>query len=363
MAQLESTCSLKDILLHRDDRTADIAVVCKGKCFRVHLHPENLEGSPEVSQKYNEMMDSVLDDDFAGTSEEDLLEWALEPFSEIFHQIESPSNEPITLQDYLFPETYNYVLCAVDDCMRVFLDYRVPRSFGSGVTMEDDEMYPACPRFSPTEIEVQPTNDEQPLSIYHLKVVAGGNTYFFKPVDAISRRSALRELNSFIRIEETGKPIDLIRTPRLHGVVHDPENGDILGLLLSWINCNSTTLHCAMKAHPPEETRKKWMRQVSTTVKQLHEAGIIWGNATADNILIDVNDDAWVVDFGGGYTKGWVSEHNMETELGDSEGTLQILERTWSGRPSGWEVHQRERRVRSLKRRLGGKIGKVDSKM
>jgi len=32
---------------------------------------------------------------------------------------------------------------------------------------------------------------------------------------------------------------------------------------------------------------------------QLHEAGIVSGDARLENVLVDGNDDAWIVDFGG----------------------------------------------------------------
>lgn len=43
---------------------------------------------------------------------------------------------------------------------------------------------------------------------------------------------------------------------------------------------------------------------MSSTVACLHEAGVVWGDAKAENVLIGTDDNAWVIDFGGGYTRG-----------------------------------------------------------
>lgn len=43
------------------------------------------------------------------------------------------------------------------------------------------------------------------------------------------------------------------------------------------------------------------------TVRLLHQIGVIWGDGKASNVLIHrETDDAWVIDFGGGWTEGWV---------------------------------------------------------
>lgn len=31
----------------------------------------------------------------------------------------------------------------------------------------------------------------------------------------------------------------------------------------------------------------------------LHGIGIVWGDGKAENVLIDINDNAWIIDFGG----------------------------------------------------------------
>ena len=41
--------------------------------------------------------------------------------------------------------------------------------------------------------------------------------------------------------------------------------------------------------------RVKWASQVREAVKVLHEIGVIWGDGKADNILVDMIDDAWQI--------------------------------------------------------------------
>ncbi|KAJ5420206.1 hypothetical protein N7465_002725 [Penicillium sp. CMV-2018d] len=52
--------------------------------------------------------------------------------------------------------------------------------------------------------------------------------------------------------------------------------------------------------------------------------GIIWGDAKAANVLIDANEDAYLIDFGGGYTKGWVEKEKSSSTEGDLQGLENI---------------------------------------
>ena len=81
------------------------------------------------------------------------------------------------------------------------------------------------------------------------------------------------------------------------------------GLLLTYINCENRTLACAANSPvSPLSLQHGWAEQVKSTVERLHEASISWGDAKAENVLVDVNENAWVIDFGGGYTEGWVEK-------------------------------------------------------
>ncbi|KAK1948708.1 hypothetical protein LY78DRAFT_39560, partial [Colletotrichum sublineola] len=54
--------------------------------------------------------------------------------------------------------------------------------------------------------------------------------------------------------------------------------------------------------------------------------GIIWGDVKAENVLIDREDNAWIIDFGGSYTPGWVDKEKAGTLAGDAQGLAKILD-------------------------------------
>ncbi|EXK46482.1 hypothetical protein FOXG_20417 [Fusarium oxysporum f. sp. lycopersici 4287] len=104
----------------------------------------------------------------------------------------------------------------------------------------------------------------------------------------------------------------------------------ILGILLTHIDNRGCPLSTkiALKEHhdPPPEVRQRWMDQIAAAVSGLHDTGIIWGDVKAENVLIDQDSNAWVTDFGGGYTKGWVDKEVAETMEGDRMGMAKLRE-------------------------------------
>lgn len=119
------------------------------------------------------------------------------------------------------------------------------------------------------------------------------------------------------------------RVPALKGFVEHPENGIILGFLREWIpskyNLRHTSAH-DLHVAAPREIRQRWAGQIKWTVKALNAVGVIWGDAKPGNIVIDLNDDAWVIDFGGGWTQGWVDANLQGAIQGDEQGVSRIIE-------------------------------------
>lgn len=72
------------------------------------------------------------------------------------------------------------------------------------------------------------------------------------------------------------------------------------------------------------QRRRKWISQIRQAVRALHSKGIVWGDGRASNVIVDERDDAWLVDFGAGWTEGWVSEDLADTMEGDEQAISRI---------------------------------------
>jgi hypothetical protein len=72
--------------------------------------------------------------------------------------------------------------------------------------------------------------------------------------------------------------------------------------------------------------RHKWAEQIMHTVAGLHELGVLWGAAKLDNAVIDDQDDAVVLGFGGGNTKGWEDRSEQDVRDREERGLRVILD-------------------------------------
>lgn len=73
------------------------------------------------------------------------------------------------------------------------------------------------------------------------------------------------------------------------------------------------------------ETRQKWASQIRDTVEQMHQIGVVWGDGKASNVIIDEEENAWLIDFGGGWTDGWVDEELADSVEGDNQAVSRIM--------------------------------------
>jgi len=114
-----------------------------------------------------------------------------------------------------------------------------------------------------------------------------------------------------------------VRAPRLEGIVTLPSSPTshtkILGFLLSLIPQPSRPLTKLMTSEIPASKRKAWSVEVKKQVEILHKNDLLWGDAKADNFLVDRDDNLWIIDFGGSYTVGWMDGRTYGTRKGEQK--------------------------------------------
>ncbi|KAF4417026.1 hypothetical protein FACUT_12504 [Fusarium acutatum] len=131
-----------------------------------------------------------------------------------------------------------------------------------------------------------------------------------------------RELQILHKVRESF-PTGSIRVPQLLGYVHQNDTKQILGFLRQWV---PGRILSDILASSSTQERQKWTSQILQTVGLLHQHGLIWGNGKPSNIIIDEEDNAWLIDVGGGCTPGWTDEELAETKEGDEQALGRIIE-------------------------------------
>lgn len=313
---------------HYGTKKSDITVMCNGTCFHITLSTENFQEAPNIKDQYLQYLDA-LEADNLDVTEEDLYDWALDPLLPVFQRIDSnpTSEQTLTLHEYFNPVTLKYKLHAVNGILVASLDDEnsaSPRH--QGVDLAPSNHCFPWPLFRPLEISICNKDPNDALTQFPRKVLVNkGTICYFKAFQPGCQREALHELNTNLRIDQLKISNDL-RVPRILGLVQGEGGASYMGLLLSYIDSDGRTLEGAVRADTPKHLRQRWADQVNSTLKWLHEAGIVWGDAKAANVLVDRNMDAWVIDFGGGFTEGWVGREKAGTVEGDMQGLARIVD-------------------------------------
>jgi tRNA A-37 threonylcarbamoyl transferase component Bud32 len=72
--------------------------------------------------------------------------------------------------------------------------------------------------------------------------------------------------------------------------------------------------------------KNKWPAQIEYTLLELHNNGLVWGDARPGNVIIDSDDNAWLIDLVVALRKGmltpikarvlnWISKHSKSSGL------------------------------------------------
>ncbi|KAI1401138.1 hypothetical protein F4819DRAFT_459350 [Hypoxylon fuscum] len=304
---------------------SEVVVMCNGKRLVIYLFADSFDESPQLKERYLFFLRVAEEFEIDGLTVDDFYDWVMEPFLPILRGLPPLDGGAVsTLHDLFFPETQLFTLRAVAGVLAPF-PYKTGKDEpGYGVCLPSE----LCPRwrsFVPSDLEICAERPKEALSRVPKRVrpMGTGDVFFLKLLHRGDVHFAKREVSKYEKIDDAELGQDL-RTSRLHGLVRD-DTGLTFGLLLTYIDYRASTLACAAKPDRPVSLRRKWGAQIKSTVECLHAAGIVWGDVKPENVLIDVNNEAWVIDFGGGYTEGWVDKELAGTVAGDLQGLAKIM--------------------------------------
>ncbi|OPB43268.1 hypothetical protein A0O28_0104590 [Trichoderma guizhouense] len=243
----------------------------------------------------------------------DVYDWVMAPSEPFFTNLAPNSLDKtitVTLKEYPYPEFFIFILDIIDEKLQPrLMPTEESPYWPSSVRFDDDfldDLETWTSFYDPPNIVISHRTPEDALFKAPRKVLIdkGQTVCFFKR--CYGSLQITQELKTYKKIHEAGLD-SRVNVCRLYGIVMD-DCDFILGLLLTYVDCGDRPLSARVHPEEPDDptpaTREQWMGQLETALSALHENRIVWGDIKAANVLIDENEDAWLVDFGGGYTEG-----------------------------------------------------------
>ena len=364
---------LADRLGYGEDNDPDYCITfisCNGRRFYVQMSPFFICNSPLVESRYRTFI-SVVRDDYQYDDDDEtetrphpehILDefhaWLIGALEPLFLRLAPdipPSFDPARLatgeirpllSEYLFPEQH---YCRLEVENEKPFPIHLPDEEEEWATTALHPIHPELAQelrqhvkfFDPSSVEVSFRKPEHALFKEPTRVLvelddSGQKTPCFFKSFGIGGYFALgNKLENHLRVLKAALSADA-RVPRLRGVVV-AEGGLVAGLLLTYVDArreNDGLLFADRLLYTPIPLRQRWASQIQETVAQLHGAGLLWGDAHDANVVIDKNDDAWLIGLGGGrYTEGWVDKDKAGTKEGDLQGVAKIVGQLRAGGP------------------------------
>lgn len=189
---------------------------------------------------------------------------------------------------------------------------------------------PGFPTFSPQDIQI-PWDSLSKGALYPRTVLLNGGQKFYLR-SARGSESAQREIDILHCIQDLGLH-NKFRLPELLAYVKYENHERIVGHLLRYIdhqdNLGRTIVGGAIAETAPVALRRKWYWDIADALSVLHDVGIVWGDAKADNVLLDHNNHTWIIDFKGATLMGGLTRTRGRRLLEICKACLGSR-RTWS---------------------------------
>ncbi|KAK2020571.1 hypothetical protein LX32DRAFT_678214 [Colletotrichum zoysiae] len=297
-----------------------------GYAFYCRIFPQHLQQSPGTTKYYFKCLNLLR----SGEEQQD-------DFYPLIAQLllstpTLPDARRPTLDQYLSPQHFVCDLEVIDEVPRPYLTENQKHGWSRPVVVVKDEFIKDLDQWTqsyhPSDVQIIYHHPKDVLIKRPKKVLVDASkgsetTCFFKPFGlSLGPEHAKKELLTLRKVTEIPHAPEAW-VCRLYGVVR--EGNMLMGMLFTWIDATGV-LGRARAENSSSDMRKRWAAQISTSLEKLHDRDITWGDAKADNVLIDRDNNAWVIDFGGSYTPGWVDKEKAGTLAGDAQGLAKILD-------------------------------------
>jgi hypothetical protein len=328
---------------------ADMVFTFNGRLISVSVFPTNgssTQDSRHLGPEHRPLQDRLVDliaratecqDDEYEELEDEALSIILDAGKPHFSQLgcsqEADALDHPVLFDLLFPKILYFHLQAGGpgpaslipiEPSKAYTTLAIDPAIDEAFDEELDLVH-SLPRYTPEEIVVTELFLRGTTSVT-AAVKVHGQDMFCKSrggPSGLRGTSEGHELECLGRILTQIPETQGLRVPRLLGYIQHKETNQVLGFLRKWIP--GRRLSKVDIATTAVDLRQKWISQIRDSIQNLHESGLVWGDGKPGNIIIDERDDAWLIDFGGGFTKGWVDEELAETTEGDEQALARII--------------------------------------
>lgn len=244
--------------------------------------------------------------------------------------------QDLTLECFLHSPTYHLELVATDNNENIRIEGEqhclYTPAFAISPMRTADLPVPCknIPHFQACKTWIASTTRDKEKSLNTIQggvITANGSAMYFKPRIDGREREFERELRLMTRIKEADLGA-LIRVPTLEGIVVAGENRETtMGMLMTLITSPEIGIHLQSPGFQSQpELHKKWEKQVTAIVQELHANDIVWGDVNPMNVVIDEALDAWVIDFGGNNNVQFVDDEKCETFEGDKQGVMRLFQ-------------------------------------
>ena len=312
------------------DASLFLTLMCNNVRFHItvcaaDLSPSKRAVDDDLGKQFIEICQNVDEDP------DILFDWVILPCISFIKSTARPQSRcALVLEEYYAPKTYFLRLHNVAGTLsaqsyagdRDVTRYLEPRIEASDLSM-DRGLLEGITLVDATELYINGGSNVSDSMFSSVPRAVSSEKFmdrlFFKA--ATDPVSFNRELNAYLTLG-TGNLCKDCRLPKLLALVAWSDRSSFMGFLIEYIAHEGNLRECARSSSPAE--RKKWMRQLEASVKNLHNVGLTWGDVKPDNVLIDDKGDARVIDFGGGYSEDWVDPSISETEDGDWQGISRI---------------------------------------